>query len=60
MKQRSLFISQLMDRASQFYPFFSDKKEVIDARYCTFVSDFSFDALKQVYDSHLEKDKRYH
>lgn len=59
--QRKHFIEDLILKAKEIYPFFSDEKEVIDAKYETFVSmDKDLDEeLKKAYEKTLSKDQQY-
>lgn len=60
--QRKQFIEQLILKAKEIYPFFSNQKEEIDAKYETFIA-FKQDMkteLKQAYEKSYEKDQQYH
>ena len=60
--QRKQFIQNLIKYAQDWYPFFSDKEEKIDARYQTFIKDYEKidEELKISYQNNWEKDKMYH
>lgn len=62
LNQRNHFIEQLILKAKQIYPFFSSEKEIIDAKYETFVSidDDLEENLIHAYQKSLAKDKLYH
>lgn len=59
--QRKKFIQELMNNAKNLYPFFSKEKEVIDAKYMTFVNDFSNldEEIGKSYENSISKDKMY-
>ena len=62
MKQRNEFINSLMIKARELYPFFSNKKENIEAKYMTFI-DLDGDMkshMKEAYDKVFDKEKKYH
>ena len=58
MKQRNEFLNSLMIKARELYPFFSNEKEYIDAKYITFI-DLDGD-MKEAYAKVFEKEKKYH
>ena len=58
MKQRNEFLNSLMIKARELYPFFSNEKEYIDAKYITFI-DLDGD-MKEAYAKIFEKEKKYH
>lgn len=55
MKQRNEFLNSLMIKARELYPFFSNEKEYIDAKYITFI-DLDGD-MKEAYAKVFEKEK---
>lgn len=55
MKQRNEFLNSLMIKARELYPFFSNEKEYIDAKYITFI-DLDGD-MKEAYAKVLKKKK---
>ncbi|MBQ0065669.1 MAG: DNA replication/repair protein RecF [Firmicutes bacterium] len=59
--QRNAFIQELLEKARNLYPFFSDKEECIDAVYHTFVPiDDSLEMhIKEKYERSYEKEKLY-
>lgn len=60
--QRKQFIDQLILKAKEIYPFFSNQREEIDAKYETFIAfkqDMKIE-LKQAYEKSYEKDQQYH
>ena len=62
IKQRNEFIHSLMDKARELYPFFSNEKENIEAKYVTFI-DLDGDMkshMKEAYGKTLDKEKKYH
>ena len=62
MKQRNEFINSLMIKARELYPFFSNEKENIEAKYMTFI-DLDGDMkshMKEAYDKVFDKEKKYH
>ena len=57
IKQRNEFIHSLMDKARELYPFFSNEKENIEAKYVTFI-DLDGDMkshMKEAYDKVFEE-----
>ena len=56
MKQRNEFLYSLMIKARELYPFFSNEKEYIDAKYITFI-DLDGD-MKEAYAKVFEKEKK--
>lgn len=60
--QRKSFINELILKAKEIYPFFSNQKEEIDARYETFVDTTKDldEELKKAYEKSLAKDIQYH
>ena len=52
------FLNSLMIKARELYPFFSNEKEYIDAKYITFI-DLDGD-MKEAYAKVFEKEKKYH
>ena len=62
IKQRNEFIHSLMKKARELYPFFSNEKEEIEAKYMTFISldgDMKVH-MKEAYEKAFEKEKKYH
>lgn len=57
--QRNAFIKELLSKARELYPFFSDKEEQIDARYKTFVpvDDDLENHIREKYEHSYEKEK---
>ena len=62
IKQRNEFLNSLMNKARELYPFFSNEKEEIGAKYMTFIPiDPDMKShMKEAYDKVFEKEKRYH
>ena len=62
LKQRNEFLNSLMNKARELYPFFSNEKEEIGAKYMTFIPiDTDMKShMKEAYDKVFEKEKRYH
>lgn len=62
IQQRNQFILELMDKARELYPFFSDKEERIDAKYETFI-ELEGDMrvhMKETYKKYLNRELLYH
>ncbi|MGI6511624.1 DNA replication/repair protein RecF [Catenisphaera adipataccumulans] len=61
MKQRAAFIERWMQKVHEIYPFFSDREEIFDAKYRTFVKEIKDpeSELKKIYEQSYEKDCRY-
>ena len=60
IKQRNEFIHSLMKKARELYPFFSNEKEEIGAKYMTFISldgDMKVH-MKEAYEKAFEKEKK--
>ena len=62
IRQRNQFLIELMQKARDLYPFFSDKEEYIDAKYETFidVDDNMKTHMKEIYEKNKKKEILYH